>query len=159
MFYGGALLSHLTAEDAEVTEFIQLLSINRNLAIVIDSDRRNAGEDLNKTKQRVISEIADSHAVSIVTDGYTIENYVPNQLLNKAIEAHYPNHSYDMPESSFESPLGKTFVGSESKPSKTTIARSVVTNSPSWDEWPQHLKESVRAVVKAIRVANGMATS
>jgi hypothetical protein len=40
MFYGGRLLSHLTAgDDEDVSEFIELRSLNRNLAIVIDSDK------------------------------------------------------------------------------------------------------------------------
>ncbi|MEZ4770015.1 MAG: hypothetical protein R2844_16480, partial [Caldilineales bacterium] len=32
MFYGGRLLSHLSADDAEIDEFISLRKINQNLA-------------------------------------------------------------------------------------------------------------------------------
>jgi predicted ATP-dependent endonuclease of OLD family len=39
MFYGCRLLSHLTADDEEISEFISLRKINQNLSIVIDSDR------------------------------------------------------------------------------------------------------------------------
>lgn len=39
MFYGGRLLSHLSADDDAVSEFIALRSLNRHLAIVIDSDK------------------------------------------------------------------------------------------------------------------------
>jgi len=156
MFYGGALLSHLTADDAEVNDFINLLRINRNLALVIDSDRASEGDALNATKQRVIAELEALDAPAWVTEGYTIENYIPRQVLKDAIDATYPNHTYVMPSGSFKSPLGKTFQGSTSKPSKTTIARYVVAQEASWDEFSEHLTSSVSAIAERIRSANGL---
>ena len=40
MFYGGRLLRHLSADDEEIDEFINLRRINQNLVIIIDSDRK-----------------------------------------------------------------------------------------------------------------------
>lgn len=67
MFYGGRLLSHLTAEDCvdeDVDEFISLCRLNRYIAIVIDSDKKNAKTPINVTKERIRSEFdkaLDSH--------------------------------------------------------------------------------------------------
>jgi hypothetical protein len=89
MFYGGSLLSQLTPEDPSVEEFVSLPRINRNFSIVIDSDRRNEGDGINATKQRVVREFEDEEIVGItwVTAGYTIENYVPPALLGQAVAA------------------------------------------------------------------------
>lgn len=93
-FYGGALLSHLTADDDEVDDFINLLRINRNLAVVIDSDRSTADEDLNDTKKRVIGELEAIGALAWVTEGYTIENYLPREALEAALTTLYPTKTY-----------------------------------------------------------------
>jgi len=61
MFYGGRLLSHLSAlDDCEITEFINLRSLNRNLAILIDSDKSDDADELTETKKRIIREFKSS---------------------------------------------------------------------------------------------------
>lgn len=57
MFYGGRLLSHLSADDSEVSDFISLRKLNRNVAVVIDSDRCSSRASINTTKQRVSAEL------------------------------------------------------------------------------------------------------
>ncbi|MGE9007248.1 ATP-dependent nuclease [Leptospira interrogans] len=52
MFYGGRLLSHLSASDDDVTEFINLRSLNRNLAILIDSDRSDEASEISNVLMR-----------------------------------------------------------------------------------------------------------
>ena len=53
MFYGGRLLSHLDAlPPGERGQYISLLSVNRNIALVLDSDRHN-GSNQSKGKPRV----------------------------------------------------------------------------------------------------------
>ena len=158
MFYGGALLSHLTiADDEEVTDFIELAQINRNLAIVIDSDRSADGDELNSTKKRVIAELEDANAQSFVTDGYTIENYVPREVLAKVIDRAYAGKGYKLPdEVNFASPLGEFFPGTKSKPNKVTVARAVVAEDLEWDEWPDTLREKVSTLASAIRTANDL---
>jgi predicted ATP-dependent endonuclease of OLD family len=53
MFYGGRLLSHLSADDPEVGEFISLRRLNQNISIVIDSDKKSKQSEINETKRRV----------------------------------------------------------------------------------------------------------
>jgi predicted ATP-dependent endonuclease of OLD family len=72
MFYGGRLLSHLSANDDEVSEFIQLRSLNRHLAIVMDSDRASAHSRLNSTKIRIRDEFNKDGGVAWITKGREI---------------------------------------------------------------------------------------
>jgi hypothetical protein len=148
MFYGGALLSHLTAEDEEVGDFIELLKINRNLAVVIDSDKSSEDDNLNATKQRVISELR--------TEGYTIENYVAKSALENAVRSLYPSKTYNFPNGQWKSPLGKKFQDSSSLPSKTTVARSVIDAGISVDSFSTHLTQNLSDISQAIRAANGL---
>lgn len=87
MFYGGRLLNHLsvnndiseTEREAETNKFIELIKLNRNIAVVIDSDKKNEGEDINSTKKRIEKEIKkyNNRAFCWITDGREIENYIP----------------------------------------------------------------------------------
>ncbi|WP_084698026.1 ATP-dependent nuclease [Muricoccus aerilatus] len=88
MFYGGRLLSHLSAAD-EVRDFISLKSLNRNIAIVIDSDKTSKSTPVNATKKRVAAELATGDAVAWVTKGREIENYVDPTLLQACVRAVY----------------------------------------------------------------------
>lgn len=156
MFYGGALLSHLTADDEELDDFIKLLRINRNLAVVIDSDKRSADATLNETKLRVIGELNRIAAQAIVTHGYTVENYVPRAVLERAIAHLYPQKNYTVPTSQFKSPIGQKFTGTETHPSKTTVARHVTDQGLAWDQWPVELRADIEMLASNIRRANGL---
>ena len=157
MFYGGALLSHLSFEDAEVQDLIELAQINRSLAIVIDSDKKAVEDGLNDTKARVLQELAKAGALGWVTSGYTIENYVPTEVLVTALKAAYPNQTYVLPTDTFTSPLGSPFEGSNYKPSKVTIARAVCNLELPLAVWPDELITIVDSLKKAIKEANGIA--
>ncbi|MGB4068845.1 MAG: AAA family ATPase [Nitrospira sp.] len=86
MFYGGRLLSHLSANDPEVDEFISLRRLNRHIAIVIDSDRSSAEEAINATKSRIESEFNQGPGFAWITQGREIENYVAPDLMEKAVK-------------------------------------------------------------------------
>jgi hypothetical protein len=87
MFYGGRLLSHLTAEDPEVNEFISLRRLNRFIAVLMDSDRRTRWTELSDTKKRMQSEFDKGPGFAWVTRGREIENYIPHSLLEEAVRA------------------------------------------------------------------------
>lgn len=155
MFYGGALLSHLSADDNEVDDFIKLTRINRNLAIVIDSDKPSAEAGLNATKKRVLDELTNSGGLGWVTDAYTIENYVPTEELTFIISELYPSHIYAMPRGEWKSPLGRTFRGSGTKPSKVSVARAVVAKGETI-AWPPALQNRIAELARYIRDANDL---
>lgn len=79
LYYGGRLLSHYSAE--EDTDFISIITTNRNAAIVIDSDKRNQAMSLNDTKKRIIEEFNKLDMFCWVTKGKEIENYIPKEAV------------------------------------------------------------------------------
>ncbi|WP_337240514.1 ATP-dependent nuclease [Proteus faecis] len=83
LVYSGSILSHLTSNSED--NKINIFKINRNSLVVIDKDLdfKNENGKLvpiknNHTKNRIKGTIC-----SIVTDGYTIESYLPNTFFDK----------------------------------------------------------------------------
>lgn len=87
LFYGGKLLSHLSAlPPEEAQQAISLLRLNRNLIAIIDSDRRHLKggrfrADINATKRRIIEEARSVGGYVWVTEGKEIENYLSENVL------------------------------------------------------------------------------
>ena len=82
-YYGGRLLSHYSAEE-DAQDLINILLINRNSAIVMDSDKHSQSASINETKKRVAKEFADKHLFSWITKGKEIENYLSFEAINAA---------------------------------------------------------------------------
>jgi predicted ATPase len=83
MFYGGRLLSHLTGRD-EIEDFISLRRLNRNIMILIDSDKKSAQSQINTTKKRIVEEFGAE--LAWVTTGREIENYIPSSAVENALK-------------------------------------------------------------------------
>lgn len=98
VFYGGRLLSHLSAADPEVDpdETVKILRVNKNAILLIDSDKENEESQINATKQRLISEMQAFGGLAWVTAGREIENY----LSLRTIQAQFP--AADTPLGKFE---------------------------------------------------------
>lgn len=82
LYYGGRSLSHYTTEE-NVDELINILTTNRNAAIVIDSDRRSANAQINNTKKRIRDEFKKYNFLCWITKGKEIENYLAAEAINK----------------------------------------------------------------------------
>lgn len=85
MFYGGRLLSHLSADDDEIDSFIALRSLNKDLAVVMDSDKDGPRARINATKKRIGAELADGGSLAWITKGREIENYIDHKVLQQAV--------------------------------------------------------------------------
>ncbi|RAZ91210.1 ATP-binding protein [Mesorhizobium hawassense] len=96
MFYGGRLLSHLSADSDEIKEFIGLRSLNQHLALVMDSDKPNAAAKINETKRRLKEELSAGSGLCWITKGREIENYVEHAELQRAVKKLY-TPVYDKP--------------------------------------------------------------
>jgi predicted ATPase len=83
LFYGGSILSHFGAvtDDAVDLSKIDMLMINRNAVFLADSDRPSATAAINRTKTRVLSEVSRAGGLAFLTDGRTIENYIPARIM------------------------------------------------------------------------------
>lgn len=84
-YYGGRILSHYSVEDTSFQEFLNLLFVNRNSFIVMDSDidKKSTEEDLGETKRRIIEECEKASIKYWVTAGREIENYLSDDILTK----------------------------------------------------------------------------
>lgn len=70
---------------------LDILLTNTNSAIIIDSDKRNSGAEINDTKKRIKDEFENANLFCWITLGKEIENYVSYQAINSA----YPSYSLD----------------------------------------------------------------
>jgi len=91
MFYGGRILSHLTADELESNDdFISLLSLNRNIVLVLDSDKNGVGAPVNASKKRIIDEVKSTGGYAWLTKGREIENYLVADDLETVVKAVHP---------------------------------------------------------------------
>jgi len=83
IFYGGRLLAHLSAENPE--EYSQgavaMLRLNKNAAIIMDSDKHKSGAAINNTKMRIKEEVERIGGIVWITAGKEIENYLPQEAI------------------------------------------------------------------------------
>ncbi|MEP4950076.1 MAG: ATP-binding protein [Paracoccaceae bacterium] len=84
MYYGGKVLSHFEAvPESEFSQLLSMVTVNRNVAIVMDSDRkltpgsnRKPSLRINTTKRRLRDEVENHGGMVWITEGREIENYV-----------------------------------------------------------------------------------
>ncbi|BCB90681.1 hypothetical protein Psuf_079940 [Phytohabitans suffuscus] len=167
MFYGGRLLAHLTGEEwldmprANVKDFISMLQINRRMVIVVDSDIKEEGAAINDTKKRIIESFQKNGGVPWVTGGREIENYVPPQVLNRAMkEVHQsttPAYRGRRFEDSFSTIVYKRnpTLDKVKAPDKVRIAEQAIGGCDEiWDVLD--LRERVSDLVRYLCEANDM---
>lgn len=75
LYYGGRNLSHYSTDDKAV-DLINILTTNKNAAIVIDSDKTTKSKQINETKKRIKEEFEKIGAFCWITQGKEIENYI-----------------------------------------------------------------------------------
>jgi hypothetical protein len=155
MFYGGKLLAHLTVNDEALQDFIELRQLNRASAVIIDSDKTSARANITKTKRRIRDEFAASSPAlgfAWVTNCYTVENYIPDDLLRRALNAVHPRRKLN-DAGQWVNPLH----AETGEPSfdKIAIARAVeqIQNADDLDRYD--LRQRIADLVNFIREANG----
>ena len=158
MFYGGRLLSHLTANDPDVEDFISLRRLNRYMAVVIDSDRRNSTARINDTKRRVRDELHAGPGFAWVTKGREIENYVEDNILLQAV-ASVERRAIKLGRTNeYSKPL--TCVDARGKelqpPDKIKVARAVTSMAAHLDVLD--LRKQITRLARFIQDANGATT-
>lgn len=155
MIYGGRLLNACSAEAQDSSaDAIALFTINTHFCILMDSDREKKGAKLNPTKLRVREECEESKNLSWVTDGRTIENYVPEAVLRKVIKELYPTNTYEWElGDQYTCPLSGHFSGKKYGPDKIKVARKVAEIGY---ELPPDLRKRVERLAKCISAANGL---
>lgn len=84
LYYGGRLLSHYSTAEAE--GLINIITTNRNAAIIIDSDKKYKSEPINDTKKRIASEFESLNMFCWITKGKEIENYLPKEAVEDLVD-------------------------------------------------------------------------
>lgn len=155
MFYGGRLLKHLTANEPEVKEFISLRRLARHSAILIDSDMKASADRIDATKKRVRDEFNNDAMPGFawITDCRTIENYVPTEILAKAVAQSHNGAVHVPPADRWANPL--ELNDRKSPADKVKIARAVTAMWPGTVGLGNPLKKQVREMLEFIRAANG----
>jgi predicted ATP-dependent endonuclease of OLD family len=155
MFYGGRLLSHLSADDPELTEFISLRRMNRNIAIVIDSDKKNIRGRINATKKRVKDEFNKGPGFAWVTKGKEIENYIPESVISQCIHEVHTDVEEVIQSGDFLSRLNyKSKKGKLKIADKVKVAHKVVEKKVYLDVLD--LRKMIKTMVTFIRSSNMM---
>ena len=165
MFYGGRLLSHLDFdgtpqwdEDA-VTELIDLAKINRNSAVVLDSDKTKEDDELNVTKERIIAAFTDGEndkCFAWVTQGREIENYIEETAFKTAVDAVHTDANWDLIKFGpyDQRTIRKAAKSKKAYIDKVKVARELCNSgnlvfNMDWDE-------QIKKLAGKIRAANGM---
>ena len=120
VFYGGRLLSHLTLSDVEIEELINLLRVNRNSIILIDSDKKTEHSRINNTKSRTKTEFQSNNIMCWITNGREIENYISIDIIKESLnlDSNKPFNKYDNIKgilNSLEENLGNKFESDKVK--------------------------------------------
>jgi len=90
MFYGGSLIRHLTASDDALNGFINLRELNRNMAVIIDSDKSHAADPIKPHAKRLQDELNNEGCMVWITAGREMENYIDGTQLQNALKTLHP---------------------------------------------------------------------
>lgn len=160
MFYGGRLLSHLSAEhsdsDTFMEDLIEIRKLNQNLCFVIDSDIKKSGDTINDTKARIKSELETHNALCWITEGKEIENYVPHALMEAALRDVYAStfkSKKDTDSNQYADNLHYVRQDGVKNPAplKVKIAQHVCQSTATLSMWD--LQQRIEDLAEAIRAA------
>jgi len=154
MFYGGRLLSHLTADKNALNDFINLSKINRNVGIVIDSDIKVNKNSINKTKRRIVNEFRKNNYFSWVTKGKEIENYISENDLINAVKTVAKSKDIEIDYGELK-PLNVYKIKEKTKEIDKILLARTITKS-KLDMNVLDLKERINELIIRIKEANNL---
>ena len=128
--------------------------MNRNLVVVMDSDRAREEERINKTKKRIRQEFDDGPGFAWVTAGREIENYLEKSTLRDAVEAVRATAGRRVKTGQFDTAIPRVDPGKKNSPriDKIKVAHEVVNRPPNLDVLD--LRKRLKQLVEFIRAAN-----
>ena len=159
MFYGGALLAHLSVDDDALSDFIKLRDLNRNIAVVLDSDKSGGRAKLKPAVQRIRDEMTGERGVVWVTKGREIENYVAPELLHEALaQVHSKSYGGQVAVGQYDNAFHFRRKGTKDEivttADKVSVAEYACANG--LDLSMLDLSDQMEALAAMLRVANEM---
>lgn len=151
VFYGGRLLSHLTISDTEINELINLLKVNRNSIILIDSDKKSDHSRINNTKSRIKKECEENNIMCWITSGREIENYLSIDIITNSLNTESNilfNKFEDIKNvlNSLGENLGNKFEADKIKYAKIFIENMTIDNCKSILDLDSNMKKVVKII-------------
>ena len=160
MFYGGRLFSHLTAHDSDammsqIEDFISVRRLNRNIAIMFDSDKNHSKARLNSTKKRLKAEFDAGPGFAWVTKGREVENYLNYEKVEESVLAVHPTAAQLLKKGEWENLLKyrKQKSKTERDADKVKVAKHYVENN-SVDLNVLDLKQRISQLCEFIATSN-----
>lgn len=159
MFYGGGLIKHLSASDDHIDDFIRILKLNRNCAIILDSDKDSEDAPLKNNAQRIYKEMIKTSRIVWITSGREIENYIDHNSLQLALKNLHPN-IYDTKQDGgkfdhafyfYRKPVGGKKRETYKDGDKVGAASIICRNTPNFGilDLDKRVTELVQAILKA----------
>jgi predicted ATP-dependent endonuclease of OLD family len=162
MFYGGALISHLSADDEAAKKFIKLRDLNRNIAIIIDSDKAKPRAKLKTVTHRIKEEFEKNGGIVWITEGREIENYIDPDLLHQALKTKH-SKIYKQPSDIGKFDNSFYFIRKNTRESENVIYKNAdkvgiaeIVCQTETDFTRFDLKRKVSEIVEMIKRANGL---
>ena len=87
MYYSGLVQLHIDAEAASDEVVVNVLQLNQNAILVMDSDCKSQTEELAPSKRALKERVEATGGLGWVTDGREIENYIPASVLKRTCKA------------------------------------------------------------------------
>lgn len=149
VFYGGANLFHHTGKisEGEVSNFIQMLRVNRHSLLFADRDRDSKDCQLKPTLKRVLNELGEDNVW--ITEGRELENYIPDSILQKYL-AEKERSDVTIKLNLYEN-LSKTMEGHNISYTKMSLATFAAENFTDNDLNQHDLRGSVDRFVSKLR--------
>ena len=141
VFYGGRVLAQFSFAD-DGSDLVNAVSLSREFAVVIDSDKKSKDTEINKTKIRVSEEIKKLGGFCWITQGREMENYLSKGVIQGLASE---GSNITVPKDEFSQVLDPEKV------KKVDFARQSI--EAETDDWPLDLKERISELVQRIRAA------
>lgn len=153
VFYGGRLLSNTTFEEDNIDNLINLMNVNKNSIILIDSDKTYQAKPINDTKKRIYEEYERNNQLCWITKGKEIENYVPKQIINmfyeKEVNEEFEQYqTIDTFLNKYKVGEGEKFKRSKIKYAQQYVEKMTIDNMKNVLDIDNNMKKVIKEIEK-----------
>lgn len=153
IFYGGRLLSNTTFDDENIDNLINLMNVNKNSIILIDSDKTSKAKPINDTKKRIQQEFEDNNQLCWITKGKEIENYVPKEIMDifyeKEIDEEFQQYeTIDTFLNKYKDEEGEKFKRSKIKYAQQYVEKMTIDNMRDVLDIDSNMKKVIKEIEK-----------
>lgn len=149
----------IDSEDVDNSK-TNILNVNRNAILILDSDKRDASDSIKKEKKHVLENCIKNNVFCWITKGKEIENYLTSSTIKKSlqdlrqIEIDIAIGLYD----DFSEQIDRVITTKGTKPlkyddNKPEIARKI-SEFITGDDIKDELKEKLTELIKQIKSFN-----